>query len=171
MHIKKETMPELTLLIHSKLGRNRSVDGSPFEYPLEPALMAPFDAKPTLRVLEANAFYTSPNVSVAKSNRKLKFSVITSGTVAGGNVSTTDHIVTLDDGLYSLAVINAELADYLESTTTISDAALSFVGHGPTQTSIADWDAEAATYGAILRFSETDSIASLLGYAATDLTY
>ena len=140
-------MPELTLLIDSKLGRNRSADGSAFEYPLEPALMVPFDAEATLRVLEANVFNTSPNVSVAKSNNKLKFSVITSGTVAGGDVSTTDHTITFDDGLYSLADINAELADYLESTATIADAALSFVGHGPTQTVIADWDAEAAVYG------------------------
>ena len=30
---------------------------------------------------------------------------------------------------------------------------------------------QGATYGAILRFSETDSTASLLGYATTDLTY
>jgi len=164
-------MPELTLFIDSKLGRNRSADGSAFEYPLEPALMIPFDAEPTLRILEANVFYTSPNVSAAKSNNKLKFSVITSGTVAGGDVSTTDHTITFDDGLYSLADINAELADYLESTSTIADAALSFVGHGPTQTVIADWDAEAAGVGVILRFSESDSIASLLGYAATDLTY
>ena len=164
-------MPEVTLLIDSKLGRNRSADGSTFTYPLGPALMVPFDAEPTLRVLEANVFYTSPNVSAAKSNNKLKFSVITSGTVAGGDVSTTDHTVTLDDGLYSLADINAELADYLESTSTIADAALSFVGHGPTQTVIADWDAEAALSGVILRFSESGSIASLLGFAATDLTY
>ena len=135
--------------------------------------MVPFDAEATLRVLEANVFYTSPNVSAAKSNNKLKFSAITSGTVAGGDVSTTDHTITItfDDGLYSLADINAELADCLESTTTIADAALSFVGHGPTQTVFADWDAEAATYGVILRFSETDSVASLLGFAATDLTY
>ena len=133
--------------------------------------MVPFDAEPTLRILEENVFYTSPNVSAAKSNNKLKFSVITSGTVAGGDVSTADHTITFDDGLYLLADINAELADYLESTSTIADAALSFVGHGPTQTAIADWDAEAATYGVILRFSGTDSIASLLGYAATDLIY
>ena len=154
MHINKETMPELTLLIDSKLGRNRSADGSAFEYPLEPALMVPFDAEPTLRILEANVSYTSPNVLVAKSNNKLKFSVITSGTVAGGNVGTADHTITFDDGLYSLADINAELADYLlESKSSIAGAALSFVGHGPTQTVNADWDAEAATYGAILRFT------------------
>ena len=71
----------------------------------------------------------------------------------------------------SSADINAEVADYLESKSTIADAALSFVGHGPTQTVVADWDAEAATYGVILRFSDSDSIASLLGFAATDLTY
>ena len=164
-------MPELTLLIDSKLGINQSADGSTFTYPLEPAMMVPFGAEPTLRIPEANVFYTPPNVSAAKSNSKLKFSAITSGTVAGGDVSTTDHIITFDGGLYSLADINAELAGYLESTTAIADAALSFVGHGPTQTVIADWDAEAATYGVILRFSESDSIASLLGYAATDLTY
>ena len=101
-----------------------------FTYPLEPALIVPFDAEPTLRVLEANVFYTSPSASAAKSNNKLKFSAITPGTVAGGDVSTADRTITFDDGLYSLADINAELADYLESTTTIADAALSFVGHG-----------------------------------------
>jgi len=164
-------MPELTLLIDSKLGRNRSVDGSTFEYPMEPALMVPFDAEATLRVLEANVFNTSPNVSVAKSNSRLKFSVITSGTVAGGDLSTHTHSVVFDDGLYSLADINAELADMLERKDTIADAALSFVGHGPTQTVIADWDAEAAGYGVILRFSESDSTGPLLGFAATDLTY
>ena len=63
------------------------------------------------------------------------------------------------------------MADYPESKTTIAGAALSFVGHGPTQTTNADWDAGSATYGVILRFSESDSIASLLGFAATDLTY
>ena len=165
-------MTELTLFIDSKLGRNRSADGSSFTYyVLEPSLMVPFDAEPTLRVLEANVFYTSPNVSSAKSNNKLKFSVITSGTVANADISTTDHEITFADGLYSLSDINAELADYLESKSSIADAALTFSGHGPTQTVVADWDAEAATYGAILRFSEGNSIASLLGFAATDLTY
>ena len=72
----------------------------------------------------------------------------------------------------ALVDINAEVADYLESKSSIADAALSFVGHGPTQTAVADWDAEAATYGVILRFSESDSVAaSLLGFAASDLTY
>ena len=137
------------LLVDSKLGRNRSTDGSSFTYPLEPALVVSFDAEPTLRVLEANVFYMGPNVSVAKSNNKLKLSAITSGTVAGGDVSTTDHILFFDDGLYSLAHINAELAGYLEATSTVVDAALAFVGHGPTQTAIADWGAEAATYGAM----------------------
>jgi len=86
-------------------------------------------------------------------------------------VSTADHTITFDDGLYSFADINAEVADYLESKSSIADAALTFVGHGPTQTAVIDWDAEAATYSVILRFSESDSIASLLGFAATDLTY
>ena len=136
--------------------------------------MIPLDAEPALRVPEANVFYTSPNVSAANSNRKLKFSVITSGTVAGGDASTADRTITFLTTvctLYSLADINAELADYLESTTAIADAALPFVGHGPTRTVVADYGAKAATYGAILRFGESDSTESLLGFAATDLTY
>ena len=100
------------MLINSKLGQNRSTNDSTFDYPLEPALVVPFDAEPTLRILETNVFYTSPNVSAARSNNKLNFSVITSGTVAGENVSTADDTVTFDDGLYSMADINAELADY-----------------------------------------------------------
>ena len=51
-------MTELALFIDSKLGRNRSADGSSFTYVLELSLMVPFDAEPTLRVLEANVFYT-----------------------------------------------------------------------------------------------------------------
>ena len=164
-------MPELTLFIDSKLGTNRSVDGSSFTYPLDPALMVPFDASPTMRVLEANVFYTSPNISAAKQNNRFRFSVITSGTVAGGNLITEDHSITFADGLYSLSDLNAELSDYLESKTSISDSAMSFIGHGPTQKVIIDWDTESATYGVILRMSDTDSIAPLLGYASTDLTY
>ena len=41
---------------------------------------------------------------------------------------------------------------------------MSFVGHGPTQKVIIDWDTESATYGVILRMSDADSIAPLLGY-------
>ena len=164
-------MPELTLFIDSKLGTNRSVDGSSFTYPLDPALMVPFDASPTMRVLEANVFYTSPNISAAKQNNRFRFSVITSGTVAGGNLITEDHTITFADGLYSLSDLNAELSDYLESKTSISDSAMSFVGHGPTQKVIIDWDTESATYGVVLRMSDADSIAPLLGYASIDLTY
>ena len=96
-------MPELTLFVDSKLGTNRSADGSSFTYPLDPALMVPFDASPTMRVLEANVFYTSPNISAAKQNNRFRFSVITSGTVAGGNLITADHSITFADGLYSLS--------------------------------------------------------------------
>ena len=85
-------------------------------------MVVPFDAEPTLRVLEANVFYTSPSASTAKSNSKLKFSAITSGTVSGGDVSTTDRTITFDGGLCSLADFNAELVDYLESAATTSDA-------------------------------------------------
>ena len=93
--------------------------------------MVPFDAEPTLRVLESNVFYTSPNVSAAKSNNKLKFSVITSGTVADFSASTTDHTITFPDGLYSLADINAELADYLESKSSIADLLFRSLVTGP----------------------------------------
>ena len=73
---------------------------------------------------------------------------LTNWIFAGGDVSTANHKVVFVDGLYSLAGINAELAGFLERKSTIADAALSFVGHGPTQTVIADWDAETAGYGA-----------------------
>jgi hypothetical protein len=125
--------------------------------------MVPFDAMPTMRALEAKFFYTSPNISAVKQNNRFRFSVITSGTVAGGNLITEDHSITFADGLYSLSDLNNELADYLESKTSISDSAMSFVGHGPTQKVIIDWDNESATYGVVLRSSDADSIAPLLG--------
>ena len=147
-------MPELTLFIDSQLGTNRSADGSSFTYLLDPALMVPFGAMPTMRALEANVFYTSPNISAVKQNNRFRFSVITSGTVSGGNLITEDHSITFADGLYSLSDLNNELADYLESKTSIYDSAMSFVGHGPTQKVIIDWDNESATYGVVLRFSD-----------------
>ena len=47
-------MPELCLFVDAVQGKNLSLAGDQFGYALTPALQLPFDAVPTLRVLEAD---------------------------------------------------------------------------------------------------------------------
>ena len=84
-------MPELCLFVDSSTGQNASADGDRFTYFLNPALQLPYEAEPTLRVLEADLWYTSPNVSLAKSNNTLRFAQITSGTIEGNTASLDMH--------------------------------------------------------------------------------
>ena len=88
-------MPEITLFIDSTLGTNLSSGGDIFDYTLQPALSLLFDVSPELRVLEANVFYTSPNVSAAKNDNTLRFAQITSGTVEGNTASFDEHTINI----------------------------------------------------------------------------
>ncbi len=76
-------MPEIALFVSSDQGQSRSPDGSSFTFPLIPALQIPYDrdAEDILSVTEANLWYTSSNISTAKSNTKLRFAIVTKGLV------------------------------------------------------------------------------------------
>ncbi len=82
-------MPEITLFVSSDQGQSRSADGSTFTFPLSPALQIPYnlDKEVILSVMEVNLWYTSPNVSVAKANTKLRFAMILRVTIAGGSAT------------------------------------------------------------------------------------
>ena len=163
-------MPELCLFVDSSTGQNRSVDGDQFTYFLNPALKLPHDAAPTLRVLEADLWYTSPNVSAAKFNNKLRFAQITSGTIEGQTASLDVHTITFEDGLYSLQDIRDELAAYCVSAN-IHDSALDVVGHAPTQKAEFRWNVQGTGYGVLLYLSDAHSIGKLLGFDAVDVFY
>ena len=163
-------MPELCLFIDSALGQNVSAAGDQFQYMLEPALQLPFNVTPTLKVLEADIWYTSPNVSAAKSNNVLRFAQITSGTIEGNTASFDMHTLTFEDGLYSLEDIRTEIAAYCLSAN-MHDSALDVVGHGPTQKAEFRWDVQGTGYGVILYLSDANSIGSLLGFRSTDVFY
>jgi hypothetical protein len=163
-------MPELCLFVDAVRGKNLSLDGDQFGYALTPALQLPFDATPTLRVLEADIWYTTPNVSAVHGNNSLRFAQVTSGTVEGGTASLDMHTITFEDGLYSLEDLRAEISSYCMSSL-LHDSALDVVGHSPTQKCEFKWDVQGTGYGIVLYLGDANSIGSLLGFAATDLVY
>ncbi len=66
-----------------------------------------------LSVTEANLWYTSPNVSVAMANTKLRFAMILKGAVGNGTAILEEHIITYAEGLYSLSDIRSEINLYI----------------------------------------------------------
>ncbi len=103
-------MPELTLFVSSDQGHSRSADGSAFTFPLTPALQIPYDKdnEVIFSVTEANLWYTSPNVSAAKANTKLRFAMMLRGTIAGGTADYEEHTITCAEGLYNLSGTRSE---------------------------------------------------------------
>ncbi len=95
-------------------GQSRSVDGSSFTFPLSPALQIPYDKdrEVILSVTEANLQYTSPNVSTAKANTKLRFDMSVRGTIARGNPTIEEPTITFAEGLYSLSDIRSGIQTY-----------------------------------------------------------
>ncbi len=164
-------MPEITLFVSSDQGQSRSADGSSFTFPLSPALQIPYhkDNKVILSVTEANLCYTSPNVSVAKANTRLRFAMVMKGTVGGGTAILEEHTITFSEGLYNLSDIRSEINNYCAGKN-IPDTLLDVVGHTPTQSVEILWDVQASGYGCIIYTADADSIGKLLGFR-TDLIY
>ncbi len=126
-------MPEITLFVSSDQGQSRSSDGSAFTFPLTPALQIPYDKdnKDILSVTEANLWYTSPNVSIAKANTKLRFAMVTKGTIFNNTAILEEHTMTFSEGHYSLSDIRTEINSYCAGKN-IPDTFLDVVGHTPT---------------------------------------
>ena len=164
-------MPEINLFVSSDQGQSRSADGSSFTFPLTPALQIPYDKDNDviLSVTEANLWYTSPNVSVVKSNTKLRFAMVTKGLLYVNTAILEEHTITFAEGLYSLSDIRAEINSYCAGKA-IADTLLDVVGHTPTQSVEFLWDVQASGCGCIIYFSDADSIGKLLGFR-TDLIY
>ncbi len=159
-------MPELTLFVSSDQGQSRSADSSSFTFPLSPALQIPYDQdnEVILSVTEANLWYTSPNVSVAKANTKLRFAIVTKGLVSNNTAILEEHTITFAEGLYSLSDIRSEIVSYCTGKA-IPDTLLDVIGHTPTQKVEILWDVEASGHGCIIYLSDADSIGALLGYS------
>ncbi len=164
-------MPEITMFVSSDQGQSRSADGSSFTFPLSPALQIPYnpDKDVILSVMEVNLWYTSPNVSVAKSNFKLRFAMSLRGTIAGGFATLEEHSITFSEGLYSLSDIRSEINNYCAGKN-IPDTLLDVIGHTPTQSVEMLFDVQASGYGCIIYMGDADSIGALLGYSE-DLIY
>jgi hypothetical protein len=159
-------MPELTLFVSSDQGQSRSADGSSFTFPLSPALQIPYekDNEVILSVTEANLWYTSPNVSVARKNTKLRFAIVTKGLVSNNTAILEEHTITFAEGLYSLSDIRSEINAYCAGKN-IPDTLLDVVGHTPTQSVEVLWDVQASGHGCVIYMGDADSIGALLGYS------
>ena len=155
----------------SDQGQSRSADGSSFTYPLSPTLSIPYkqDNEVILSVTEANLWYTSPNISIAKANTKLRFAMVTKGALFNNTAILEQHTITFAEGLYSLSDIRTEINSYC-SGKAIPDTLLDVVGHTPTQSVEMLWDVQSSGHGCIIYMSDADSIGKLLGFR-TDLIY
>ncbi len=144
-------MPELTLFVSSDQGHSRSADGSAFTFPLTPALQIPYhkDGAVILSVTEVNVWYTSPNVSIAKANTKLRFAMVTKGLLYNSTAILEEHTINFAEGLYSLSNIRIEINNYCAGKA-IPDTLLDVIGHTPTQTVELLWDVQASGYGCII---------------------
>mgnify|MGYP000131710196 CR=1 FL=1 len=113
-------MPEITLFVSSDQGQSRSVDGSSFTFPLTSALQIPYDKETEviLSVTEANLWYTSPYVSAAKANTKLRFAMVVRGIIASGIATLEEHTIISAEGLYSLSNIRTKINNYCAGKTS-----------------------------------------------------
>ena len=170
-------MPETVLYLDSSVS-NRAAGSAKFVYRMSPALFIPQNTSPVLKVVEADLPYTSPNVSAAKSNNKLKFAIWSGGNfeTAYPNSATTSledaltdykvHTIEFPDGLYALADIESVVQNFIQSDTTLQDFAITFQGINATQKVQIDFDQANNNYGVVFFWDETDSIGKLLGFTA-----
>ena len=107
MSIKSNEKSEITLLVNSAYGENKSADGHSFTQRLSPPLRVPAGKDPQIEATEVGIWHTSPNV-IAGTNNVLKF---TFSAVSGGATQT----FTFPEGLYSLNSINLRLQHFLIS--------------------------------------------------------
>ena len=132
--------------------KNKSEDGSTFDVQLPQPIVIPKEAvNCTIEVIQANVWYTTPNISIGKNNNKFKFH-----TDMDRNVTKT---LTFPDGLYSVTAFNTQLALLLVDGGFEADL-FSVVGDDATQKTV-------ITYGAIdlaLNFSGGDTCKDILGF-------
>ena len=96
---------EITILVNSGYGDNKSADGHSFVQRLNPPLRVPANTNPTISCTEIGIWHTSPNIKSGVNN-VLKF---TFSAVSGGATQT----FTFPEGLYSLNSINLRLQHFL----------------------------------------------------------
>ena len=107
MSSKSDEKSEITLLVNSAYGSNKSVDGHSFVQRLSPPLRVPAGRNAVIEATEVNIWHVSPNI-IAGTNNILIF---TFSAVSGGSAQT----FTFPQGLYSLNSINLRLQHFLIS--------------------------------------------------------
>lgn len=160
------------IFIDSSQATDLSADGSSFTYRMSPPLSIPNNASPRLSVLEADLFYTSPNVSTAKNNNKLRFATWDAGQIAGAtylNNNYTEHEIAFADGLYALEDVRTIVIEYCESNPKLADSALDLTGINATQSVQVSYDAENSPKGLMIFWSDSNSIGKLLGFTSNDV--
>ena len=94
-------MPTIPLFINSSAGNNVSADGSTFTVYFQPPLQIPSGVEPTLAVKQANIWYVFANIFTGVNDTI----AVSFANVAGG----AEQLITVDEGLYSLAALNTSI--------------------------------------------------------------
>ena len=164
---------QIVLFIDSTGAPRDQANRSSFNFQMSPALyIPPGVGAPTLRVVEADIVYTSPNVSAAKGNNTLEFETWEGGSYLETTHTSHDllqHTIPFEDGLYSLEQIRQEVIAYCQRTPHIEDNALDILSNTATQKVIMSYNAEAQGSGIRFKWSSTGSIGSLLGFTSDDI--
>jgi len=107
MSIKSDEKSEITLLVNSAYGANKSADGHSFVQRLSPPIRVPAGKDPQIEATEVGIWHTSPNVKTGINDvLRFTFSAVSSGAV---------QTFTFPSGLYSLNSINLRLQHFLIS--------------------------------------------------------
>ena len=106
-YTKTDEKSEITLLVNSAYGANKSADGHSFVQRLSPPIRVPTGKDPMIEASEVAIWHTSPNVKTGINDvLRFTFSAVSSGAV---------QTFTFPSGLYSLNSINLRLQHFLIS--------------------------------------------------------
>lgn len=168
-----EHSDQVVIFIDSTVAPSTQTNRSTFNFQMSPALYIPPSANaPVLKVLEADIVYTSYNVSAAKGNNKLEFDTWLGGSYVEATHtehSLIRHTIVFADGLWSLEQIRQEVVAYCQRTVHLADTALDILSNTATQKVILQIDAENEPSGFHIKWTNSDSIGSLLGFTNDDI--
>lgn len=89
----------IPLFVNGTLANTQN-NGSTIQYFLDPPISFG-NAKVSFKLLDAEVYYTFPNISVARANNTLLF-----------NYNAVNHTLVLQNGLYNLDSINSNIRDF-----------------------------------------------------------
>ena len=148
------TIHEIPLLVSSSTSEgalNVSSDGSSFEVILEDPLRISDKMKScTVEVHDGTVWWTIPNISSTLGNNKFYLEHL-----------TVNYVITLQDGLYSLAELNASLDREIEVLTGLSGLVTLESDDATQKVNI-----QVNQIGSRIDFTQSDTFRSIIGFSS-----